>query len=207
MARIRTIKPDFFRHHGLWAAERESRLPLRVAFTGLWCAADREGRFKWRPLELKLDVLPFDEVDFARVLDALVAYGFVRRYTVDGVAYGTIPSFRRHQLVNNREKQSTLSAPVDDACPTRESNAQGERERERKGNGIPTTSGAGAPSASPSALDLEPTDAAIPEDLGLETQAVSGRFGRREEAVDRDRRLDPEVVVPVHVFEVVGVGD
>lgn len=71
MARIRTIKPEFFRHAGLFDLEQETGLPLRVAFAGLWTAADREGRFAWKPRELKLDCLPFDLVDFSRVLDAL----------------------------------------------------------------------------------------------------------------------------------------
>jgi hypothetical protein len=70
LARIRTIKPEFFRHADLYEAEKETGLPLRLAFAGLWTAADREGRFKWRPRELKLDCLPHDDVDFSRVLDA-----------------------------------------------------------------------------------------------------------------------------------------
>lgn len=144
MARIRTIKPEFFRHHELWSAERDSGLPLRVAFVGLWCVADREGRFRWQPLVLKLDVLPFEELDFAAVLDALVTHGFVRKYEVDGVAYGLIPSFGKHQLINNREKPSTLPAPEGDACATREGNAQGEGEREGEGegNGVPSETAA-----------------------------------------------------------------
>ena len=48
MARIRTIKPEFFRHEALYEAEHETGLPLRVAYAGLWTAADREGRFQWK---------------------------------------------------------------------------------------------------------------------------------------------------------------
>ena len=47
--RIRTVKPEFFTHEGLFDAEKATKLPLRVAFVGLWCAADREGRFRWEP--------------------------------------------------------------------------------------------------------------------------------------------------------------
>ncbi|MBM3621670.1 MAG: hypothetical protein FJX20_13380 [Alphaproteobacteria bacterium] len=114
MARIRTIKPDFFRHHELWLAECDSGLPLRVAYAGLWCVIDRAGRFKWRPAELKIQVLPYDEVDFARVLDALVHHGFVRRYTVGGVEYGVVPSFPRHQVFNVKERASSLPGPDQD---------------------------------------------------------------------------------------------
>jgi hypothetical protein len=111
VARIRSIKPDFFRHRRLYLAERESGLPLRVAFAGLWCAADREGRFRWEPEELKLDCLPFDELDFSRVLDALSTRGFIAQYTSEGRSYGWIPAFRRHQFVNNKELASILPEP------------------------------------------------------------------------------------------------
>jgi hypothetical protein len=147
MARIRTIKPDFFRHGGLYDAERETGMPLRVAFAGMWTAADREGRFRWKPRELKLDCLPHDEVDFSRVLDALLTRGFIVKYAVEGDEYGHIPSWHEHQIINNREKPSSLPEPnenntltreprVNHACPTRLNSPQGEgkgREGEREG--------------------------------------------------------------------------
>lgn len=115
MARIRTIKPDFFRHVGLYDAEKQAGLPLRVAYAGLWTAADREGRFKWEPKVLKLDCLPYDEVDFSAVLDALQERGFIVKYEVDGRHYGAIPSWLDHQHINQREAQSHLPAPADGA--------------------------------------------------------------------------------------------
>lgn len=118
MARIRTIKPEFFRHGGLFDAERETGLPLRVAFAGLWCAADREGRFKWKPRELKLDALPFDEVDFSRVLDALATRGHIVKYASDGQEFGFIPSWHEHQVINNRETGSSLPAPTETSIET-----------------------------------------------------------------------------------------
>lgn len=111
MARIRTIKPEFFRHADLYEAERETGLPLRIAFAGLWTAADRAGRFKWKPRELKLDCLPHDEVDFSRVLDALTTRGWIVRYMANGVEYGAIPTWKTHQIINNREKASEIPEP------------------------------------------------------------------------------------------------
>jgi hypothetical protein len=111
MARIRTIKPEFFRHEALFEAERATGLPLRLAYAGLWTAADREGRFKWKPRELKLDCLPYDEVDFAAVLDALHQCGAVVKYAFEGAEYGHIPSWHKHQHINQREAQSTLPDP------------------------------------------------------------------------------------------------
>lgn len=111
MARIRTIKPEFFKHYDLWVAETEEGLPLRVAFAGLWCVADREGRFKWRPQQLKIEILPYDEVDFSLVMEALAARGFVKSYESDGARYGFIPTWTQHQRVNIREAHSDLPDP------------------------------------------------------------------------------------------------
>lgn len=148
MGRIRTVKPEFFKHEDLFDAERASGLPLRLAFAGLWTCCDREGRFEWRPRSIKTDVMPYDDVDFAAVLDALAAHGFVRRYTVAGKDYGCVPGFARHQLINPRETPSKLPSPpeddgnppeptreprVSDASSTRQCNARGEGEGEREG--------------------------------------------------------------------------
>jgi uncharacterized phage protein (TIGR02220 family) len=128
--RIRTIKPEFFRHAELYDLEHASRLPIRLAFAGLWCACDRRGRFKWRPRELKIQILPYDDCDFSRVLDALTTRGFVVPYacpTRDDACsdasfepqFGWIPSFERHQVINNREKESELPDPCDATTSTR----------------------------------------------------------------------------------------
>lgn len=109
--RIRTIKPEFFTHEALFEAESETGLPLRLAFIGLWCAADREGRFKWHPRRLGVQILPYDGTDFLRVLDALVTRGFLVKYRVGDECFGAIPSFTRHQVINNREAESVFPGP------------------------------------------------------------------------------------------------
>lgn len=146
--RIRTIKPEFFMHDGLFDAEHETGLPVRVAFIGLWCAADREGRFRWEPRRLGASILPYDCVDFSRVLDALTTRGFVVRYASHDSEFGVIPSFVRHQVINNRESASVIPAPeelneiegltraarVDDATVTRTVHARVEGKEGKEGN-------------------------------------------------------------------------
>jgi hypothetical protein len=165
--RIRTIKPEFFLHDGLYEAETETKLPLRIAFIGLWCAADRSGRFKWEPRRLGVSILPYDGTDFSRVLDALVTRGFVVKYASSGEVIGWIPSFERHQVINNRESASCLPAFTegegftlgDDALPTRgprvphASKGEG-KGREGKGKELGESA---LPSASSPKKD-EPTD-------------------------------------------------
>ena len=149
MARIRTVKPELFRHEGLYELEAETGLPIRLTWCALPTVCDREGRFKWKPRQLKLDILPYDEIDFSRVLDVLLSRGFIRKYEHEGKDYGWIPTFKTHQVINNRESASTLPAPdesedltrdprVGDASTTPLDSTQGEgkgREGEKEGEG------------------------------------------------------------------------
>lgn len=106
MGRIRTIRPEFFKH------ERLADLsPLhRLLFIGLWCQADREGRMEYRPRRLKIEILPFDDCD----LDAMVADlerhpdRLVVRYAVEGRHFLQIPSFARHQRFHPKENPSQI---------------------------------------------------------------------------------------------------
>lgn len=133
MPRIRTIKPELARHEGLFEIERETGLPIRFAWALLPTVCDREGRFRWRPRDLKLDILPYDEIDFSRVLDAWLTRGQVVKYRVGREWYGWIPTFTKHQSINNKEPPGSLphveeaeevtdlrSQQVTDATPTRE---------------------------------------------------------------------------------------
>jgi len=113
MTHIRTIKPAFFRHEAIFDAEKETQLPLRLTFIGLLICSDREGRFRWRARQLKLDVLPYDDdVAFDAILNALAKIGLIVRYRVNDEEYGYIPTWHRHQRINPRETQSVLPTPV-----------------------------------------------------------------------------------------------
>lgn len=115
MARIRSVKPELFRHEGLYEAEKRTGLPLRAAWVGMFCVADKEGRFKWRPRAIKLDILPYDEeTDTSRVLDEFVTLGFLVRYVDEkGEEFGQITNWHKHQRVRSDEAPSELPNPND----------------------------------------------------------------------------------------------
>lgn len=115
MARIRTVKPEVAKHELLFELERQSGFNIRFAWCVLFTIADREGRFKWRPRALKSEVLPFDDVDFGQVLETLERGGLIVRYEVDGEIYGYIPTWKKHQSINQREAPSQIPAPPGDA--------------------------------------------------------------------------------------------
>lgn len=111
MGRIRSIKPEFFLHEDLVQLEVRFgvRHQLRVLYPALWCLADREGRFQWRPGAIKAQAMPYDQdADVGLLLDALAAGGFVVRYQVGAEHYGWIPTFTKHQRVRNDEAASRL---------------------------------------------------------------------------------------------------
>ncbi len=108
MARQRLVKPDVFQHEDLHRAEMVSALPLRLAYIGLWTQCDRRGCFAWKPVTLKLNVLPFDDVDFSAVLSALESAGFIRSYVVEGKRYGQVPTLPDHQTFHIHEKPNPL---------------------------------------------------------------------------------------------------
>ena len=108
ISHIRTIKPSFFRHEKLFEIEEKSQLPIRLAFIGLLTCCDREGRFRWRPHQLKLDILPYDNVDFATILDLLADNGFIKKYVIDNETYGCFLTWHKHQYINGREQESQI---------------------------------------------------------------------------------------------------
>lgn len=113
MARIRTIKPSFFRHDGL--QELEAAYPGKhpmLVFCGLWTQADKAGRFEWRPRQLKLDILPFLDFDMEGTLAILEGAGFVFKYAVNGKYYGVIPTFAEHQRFSGKEAQGEPLYPA-----------------------------------------------------------------------------------------------
>lgn len=186
MARIRTIKPEFFSHEAIFDAELESGLPLRIAFVGLWTLCDREGRFKWEPRRLKLGCLPYDELDFARVLDALVTRGFVVKYTVAGVQYGCVPGLTEHQVFNPRESASKL--PGSD---------QADPEPEEKPAVAPTVTRYDAsPTREPRVIDASPTrDAPVSDPARGEGKGREHGTGKEGESATQT--ASPSLFAPI----------
>lgn len=133
MARIRTVKPEFFTSEDIVALE-----PLtRLLYIAVWCEADKEGRLVWKPMTFKLRYFPADSCDIQAMCQALVDGQLVTLY---GNGYAYIPSFKAHQHINPRETASQLPEP--DASTTRQprvgtrqhrdSDAQGGREGKGK---------------------------------------------------------------------------
>jgi len=127
MARIRTIKPEFFTSEDI-----TSLTPLaRLFYVSLWCEADREGRLSWRKGTLKQRYLTADDVSIDDLAHQLESSGLIVIYEVDGKQYAEIPSFKSHQVINNLESDSVIPSRVKVASPRVQ--VDGKEGRERKG--------------------------------------------------------------------------
>jgi hypothetical protein len=100
MARIRTIKPEFF------TSETVAELPVRARLTwiGLWTYCDDHGRCRDNVKLIKAAVWPLDDVSLTNIdsdLTDLQACGLVTRYTVDGKGYMQVVNWTEHQKVSH----------------------------------------------------------------------------------------------------------
>lgn len=139
MARIRTIKPEFFT-----SSDITSLTPLsRLFYVSLWCESDREGRLKWDTKALKRRYFPDEDCHIDDMGAELIDSGLVVIYEVDGKKYAEIPMFKNHQVINNKEAQSILPSRVKGASKARESGVQGEGKEGREGKGREHASNAG----------------------------------------------------------------
>jgi hypothetical protein len=180
MARQRLVKPDLFQHEDLHRAEVVSRLPLRIAYIGLWTQCDRRGCFVWKPGTLKLNVLPFDAVDFEAVLSALESAGFVRSYDVAGKRYGWVPTLTDHQTFNVNEKPNPLIPdPPKDGFRTVPALSPHSASTPGTGTGSSTSAGTASGNPRARALGMTTTDSADSARLLTVTanRAIEERFG------------------------------
>lgn len=93
MARIRSIHPGVFTDEA-WV----SCAPLtRLLFFGLLTDADDQGVFEWKPLQIKMRLLPGDVADVGAMLEEMAAVDLVLAFEHAGKKFGAIRNFRKHQ--------------------------------------------------------------------------------------------------------------
>lgn len=107
--RSRNIKPDFFRDAEL----AEVTIEARYLFIGLWCLADREGKLKDKPKQIRFEVFPETKTndDIETLLDMLCKHDLIIRYTVLNCQYIKVVNFLKHQSPHHTEMQSKIPNP------------------------------------------------------------------------------------------------
>lgn len=114
MARIRSVKPEFWASEDLAECSRDARL----LYVGLWNLSDEHARLRGGARYIKGQLFPYDDDLTADAVEALIdelaAKGKVVRYTVDGGRYLFLPSLAKHQRLDAAKVVSKLPAPPED---------------------------------------------------------------------------------------------
>lgn len=100
MARIRTIKPEFWTDDVVTECSHSARL----LFIGLWNFADDNGNIERSSKQMKMKIFPADHIETESLALELMAKGLLIEYEVDGHKYLHIKGFVKHQVINNPSK-------------------------------------------------------------------------------------------------------
>lgn len=100
MARIRTVKPEF------WTDEKvvECSIEARLLFIGMFNFSDDNGNLVNSPKRIKMQVFPADMIECDSLLKELITHGLLTEYSVNGVSYLNIKGFNKHQKINRPSK-------------------------------------------------------------------------------------------------------
>lgn len=102
--RIRSIHPAFYTDEDLVTCSAYARLFL----TGIWGESDDQGVFEWKPLTLKMRILPADNVRAEDLLDELIKINAIKLIEVDGKKFGLCRNFNKFQ----HPKKPTIKYPL-----------------------------------------------------------------------------------------------
>jgi len=125
MARIRTVKPEFFQQEELAYCSPHARL-LAIAVLQL---CDANGVFRLVPMQVHAHAFPWEaEVNIRALIGELEKVGYLETYTVDGKEYGYVDGFRRHQRLTGKEAQTGGYYPL--------KNEQSQEDKHRENTGV-----------------------------------------------------------------------
>lgn len=140
MARIRTIKPDF------WTDEKltDCSMSARLLFIGMLNFADDNGNIVASAKKLKMQVFPADNIECQPLINELIAHGRVIEYSVSGSKYLNIKGFKKHQVINRPSKSNIPDINFNDDSVS----AAGEVADGREGKGREVKALSGSPDTS-----------------------------------------------------------
>lgn len=179
MARIRTVKPEF------WSSEQvmECSPMTRLLFIGLWNFCDDAGNHVNSERTIKAQVFPGDDItssDVRRMLDELSSNGLVVFYVHDGKEYLHVTGWAKHQRIEkptykyppyNEGDSEPSRRPVVDSSTPEGNGMEGNGE---EGKGREASSRKRAPSKSP-----------LPDDFGISDRVRAWAAEKGHDRLDK----------------------
>ena len=113
MARIRTVKPEF------WTDEKVVELSAfaRLLFIGLWNFCDDDGRMVYSPKRIKMQIFPADNMDISELFGELRRASLISVYQFDSVEYLQVDKFTKHQKIDKRTASKLPAPPTSAESP------------------------------------------------------------------------------------------
>ncbi len=99
MARIRTIKPEFFTSEQIVECSASARL----LFVGLWCFSDDGGVHPASVKRIKMEVFPGDDISAEQVqglIDELIRAKLIAEFEAGGESYWCVLGWKNHQKID-----------------------------------------------------------------------------------------------------------
>lgn len=87
-------------------------MAARVLLLGLWTEADDQGVFDWKPVTLKMRIMPVDNVSVPDLLLELEGWNAVKRFSQDGKEFGAIRNFCKFQRPKTPKYRTLKSADI-----------------------------------------------------------------------------------------------
>ncbi len=118
MARIRTIKPEFWTSSQVMSVSRSARL----LFIGMWNFADDGGNQPANTKTIKAQVFPGDDLtepETTALVSELLETGLLEAYEVDYRWYWHIPTWKKHQRIDQPTYRHPNPTGKIDQNPTR----------------------------------------------------------------------------------------
>ncbi|MFH1441611.1 MAG: hypothetical protein ABIH18_06205 [Candidatus Omnitrophota bacterium] len=204
MARIRYLKPDFFKDEDI----KELPFEARLFYQGLWVQADREGRGEDRPERLKIEIMPYDEVDAEEIMRLLACAKkngkrpFIIRYEIDGEKYYQIINWQKHQKPHKTERESvippapkellTVKQPLTNGYAT--NNSVGNGDGDGKENGKEIVNKQAEPDCSVSSKTKELLDSVYSQ--GFNIYQLINKF-KKDAKWRKDENIPDEVLIKI----------
>lgn len=197
MARIRSIKPEFFSSEQIV----ECSATARLLFVGMWCFCDDGGVHPASAARLKMEIFPADSFsakDVAGWVEELKQAGLVEAYVVGGQEFWRVtgwhhqkietPTYRHPRSREFGEEAARIRRGVVDASPPESRGDEGSRGESNgaESSGVESISlGDRKSIGKPPAREATPTDLSPP--IGLSPK--DARKGKRQKP-HRDYQAD-----------------
>lgn len=161
MARIRTIKPDF------WASEQvmECSPIARLLFIGLWNFCDDGGNHVDSDRTIKAEIFPGDDIssqDIRRLIDELSSNGLLAPYVSNGKGFLHVTGWQHQKIERPSFKHppfpgsdsSKARRTLDDNSPPEGKGRERKGEEGKEASSLRSDSSSAAPSDPPPPADL-----------------------------------------------------